>query len=411
MCCVPAKPANLTPSLFRNEALAAQASGFGGLLPWRMPWLTALAACIVLLLCVFLAVVSQLQYADKVTVSGKVQPQYKPLVVVSPQAGRVAGVSVRNDQWVTPGAPLLVINKALHNVSGRSINAVTAEFLNAQKQSVLSARAEFLKTAQLEVKLLQDRSSANQQQHESANSQAVLVDKQLRLASKQVQKYVALAAHGWISEVDLDQSQQQKLQVQEALLKARREVAALVAGGKSLATNIALQKQQVAMRQAEFDLDLLKLEQQQAQALIEEQFLVKAPMAGKVVDLLVQAGEQLTAAQPVLTLVPRSNNKLQVVATLPSAAAGRVVLGMSVRLRFSGFPYQRYGSGSGVVQAVSNVAAQDASGFRVVVDVLTLPEQVAAPPAGMSVEADIVLQQQVLWRWLLQPLQAAWRKL
>jgi membrane fusion protein len=165
------------------------------------------------------------------------------------------------------------------------------------------------------------------------------------------------------------------------------------------------------MRQAEFDLDLLRLEQQQAKAQLGEQILVKAPIAGKVVDLLVQAGEQLTTGQPVLTLAPRSNNNLQVVAMLPSSAAGRVVLGMSVRLRFSGFPYQRYGSGSGVVQAVSDVAAQDASGFRVVVDVLTLPEKVATPPAGMWVEADIVLQQQVLWRWLLQPLLAAWRKL
>lgn len=411
MCRVSAKPANLTPSLFRSEALAAQVPALGGLLPWRMPWLSGLAACLVFLLCVFLAVVSQLHYADKVTVSGKMQPQYKPQVVVSPQVGWVASVSARNNQWVNSGAPLFAINKALHEVSGRSKNAVTAEFLNVQRQSVLSARTEFLKTAQLEVELLQNRLSANQQQQHSAGSQTVLVGEQLRLAGKQMQKHVALAARGWISEVDLDRSKQQKLQVQEALLKAQREVDALVAGGKNLITNIALQRQQAVLRRAEFDLDLLKLEQQQATARIEDHLLVTAPIAGKVVDLLVQAGQQLTAGQPVLTLVPTSNNKLKVIATLPSSAAGRVAVGMSVRLRFSGFPYQRFGSGGGVVQAVSNVAAREASGFRVTVDVLTLPEKMTTPPSGMWVEADIILQQKALWRWLLQPFQAAWRKL
>ncbi|MEE4282185.1 MAG: hypothetical protein V2I41_09585, partial [Pseudomonadales bacterium] len=58
-----------------------QASGFGVTLPWQQPWLTTLSLTTGIGLCLALGFLSQLNYAEKIAVAGKVQPLQKPVVV------------------------------------------------------------------------------------------------------------------------------------------------------------------------------------------------------------------------------------------------------------------------------------------------------------------------------------------
>jgi len=252
---------------------------------------------------------------------------------------------------------------------------------------------------------------ANRAQQASAQGQALMLSRQLELSNRQLRKAQRLARDGWLSEHDLDQSHQQHFRAEEALLLARRDVSSLVAEALDLDTRIALQQQRSLLRQAEYDMDVLQLEQQLAAVQRDDFRLVKASVGGRVDDLLVQVGQRISAGEPALTLVRDTESKHQVLLALPSTAAGRVIPSMPVRLRFSGFPYQRFGAGTGVVRQISSVADATRPIYRAWVDVQVLPDAVETLPAGMLVEADIVLQDQQLWRWLLQPIVAAWRRL
>ena len=411
MCLVAPDPTPSSLSLFRNEVLLPQASGFGVTLPWQQPWLTTLSIATGIGLCLALVFLSQLNYAEKIAVTGKVQPLQKPVVVAAPEAGTVADVLVANGDIVVQGARLFSLNRAVHDLSGRSANFRAAQSIQAQLRSLRATRAEYVKTQALEEQLLRNQLSATQAQQASARGQTFLLSRQLDMSSRQLQKAQRLAGDGWLSEQDLEQSHQQHFRAEEALLLARRAAEALTADALGLDTRITLQQQKSLLRQAEYDMDVQQLELQLAAVQRDDFRLVKAPVAGKVDDLLLQPGERISAGKPALTLVQQSDQAQQVLLSLPSTAAGRVAVDMPVRLRFSGFPYQRFGVGAGTVRQISSVADAAQPIYRVWVDVQALPEAIATLPAGMLVEADIVLQQQPIWRWLLQPVQAAWRRL
>lgn len=408
MCLVVPDP---KPSLFRNIVLLPEAQGAGTILPWQHPWLTSLSIATGMGLCLALFFLSQLNYAEKIAIGGKVQPLQKPVVVTAPEAGIVAQVLVANGDSVSQDARLFSLNRAVHDLSGRSANLTAARSIQAQLRSLRVTRAEYVKTQVLEERRLKDAMVANQVQQASARRQKRMLLRQLELSSRQLQKAQHLAQQGWLSESDLDQSHQQHFRAEETLLLARRAASSLAADALDLETRIALQQQRSLLHQAEYDMEVIQLEQQLAAVQRKDFRLVKASVAGRVDDLQVQAGEQISAGKSVLTLVRETDSIYQVLLALPSTAAGRVTPGMSVRLRFSGFPYQRFGTGIGVVRQISSVADAVQPIYRAWVDVQVMPDAIDTLPAGMSVEADIVLQEQPLWRWLLQPLVAAWQRL
>ncbi|XOV84262.1 MAG: HlyD family secretion protein [bacterium] len=388
-----------------------QRVGLGGTVPWRLPGLTALSIATGIGLIGALGFLSQVNYAEKIAVSGKVQPLRKPVVVVTPEAGTVVDVWVADGERVAQGARLFSLNQALHDLGGQSANRRTAASLQARLRNLRATEAEYVKTQALEKELLQGHLAATEEKQSSARNQIDMLKRQLELARRQLRKAQRLARDGWLSEQDLDQSQQQYFRAEEALLLARRAADALGGDARGLGTRIALQQQKSLLRQAEYAMQAQQLEQQLVAVQRDDFQLVKAPVSGKVDDLRVQTGERIEAGRPALTLVQQSNDAHQVLLLLPSTAAGRVTADLPVRLRFSGYPYQRFGAGAGVIRQVSSVADTSQPIYRAWVDVQVLPDGVTTLPAGMLVDADIVLQAQPLWQWLLQPMLAAWHRL
>ena len=143
------------------------------------------------------------------------------------------------------------------------------------------------------------------------------------------------------------------------------------------------------------------------------EWLVVAPVAGRIVDLVAHAGAAVAAGSALLTVAPVSRGLHLIEVYLPSRAVGLVRPGMSVRLRYAGYPYQEYGSGRGEIAGVSEVNRADGRQplFRARIAVISLPDEVDRVPAGMLVSADIMLHSQSLWAWLVEPLQGALARL
>jgi len=104
---------------------------------------------------------------------------------------------------------------------------------------------------------------------------------------------------------------------------------------------------------------------------------------------------------------------------VPSRAIGFVTQGQTVRIRFDAFPYQRFGIYEGQVAVISKhvllpqelpipFADLKEPVYRITVNlkkqyVMAYGKQFPLQ-AGMSLDADIILEKQTLFRWILDPL-------
>jgi membrane fusion protein len=151
---------------------------------------------------------------------------------------------------------------------------------------------------------------------------------------------------------------------------------------------------------------------------IEQQRLgeLRAPTDGKVTGLLAKVGKSVSSQQKLLSILPKFSF-MQAVIYVPTSAFGFIEEGQSTQLRYHAFPYQRFGIHQGEVEQISsNVilpSETDMPGlitvpsYRVVV---TLNSQNISAygrehplRSGMKLDADIVIEQRSLLRWLFDP--------
>ena len=81
--------------------------------------------------------------------------------------------------------------------------------------------------------------------------------------------------------------------------------------------------------------------------------VLRAPADGVVLEIANRTtGSVVREAETMFTLVPR-DVPLQVEVNVDGKDVGQIAVGQSVRLKFDAFPFQKYGTGKGVVRVVS----------------------------------------------------------
>jgi membrane fusion protein len=165
------------------------------------------------------------------------------------------------------------------------------------------------------------------------------------------------------------------------------------------------------------DAEIMRLEQGRNHRLREMRQEINAPISGTVATLLLEPGEQVAPAMPLLTLVP-DHGVLQAKLLIASHAIGFVEVGQRVSLLFDAFPYQQFGSYPGTVVRVSPHpltrqemnSLPDGSAPVYLAAIALDSKNISAygkPVAlreGMTLSADILLESRSLLDWLLEPL-------
>jgi hemolysin D len=163
---------------------------------------------------------------------------------------------------------------------------------------------------------------------------------------------------------------------------------------------------------------------QHRRALLE----LKAPQDGIIKDLATHtAGTVVQPGTVLASLVPQEE-KLKVEAWVSNEDIGFVRPGQSVKLKFTAYPFQKYGMGEGTVEHVSADAQSEeeardkgatANGqqplrYKALVTLAASAldlEGVKYPLAvGMQTTAEILLGQRTVAEYLLSPVQKAWHE-
>ena len=361
------------------------------------------------------------EYTSKARLTGIVMPS-SGLIKITPQySGYVTKLTVQEGEHVQKG-------QALYHISGEhysSKGTVTLAAINLSLQtqhSMLSSQ-----------KMLEQRDNNQQQQAvqqhialiqlqiKSGEQRLLLAKHQADLSSIVASRYQKLITQKYVSEIEyqlkqiesssakenVENQRQLLLQLRASLDNAKDELAHLIVQGES--------------RNAELNRQLQIIKQQQFELASQENFTLTAPVSGTVVVILVRQGQSVKAQEPVMSLVPE-NSDLQIELYATSQNAGFIHPGQKVALRYTAFPYQKFGVQYGTIIEISRITLAptdllsispmiwkvNEGHYRVIVKpelshILAYGKYEPLRP-GMTLEGDVNLDTRYLWEWLTEPL-------
>lgn len=411
----------MTSSLFRKEALEYRKDKlYGDVILLQPLSLTLLVGAVLVICSLILAILFWGTYARKELVHGYLIPDKGIVKIYSPQPGTVSKVHVREGDSVQEGQILITVLSERSIQGGSDIDALKLREIELTKSQQLD-RIEG------EKKLFASEKSRLKAQMESLRKELGQIEVALtnqedrvQILESRVAAFKKLLVNKNISETDYQKLYEelivQKQNYQDLLrTKGNRE--------STLAqTESELEQLPIKTRShiTEIENSISELKQRYADVEGHRILEIRAPIAGTISSLQSKEGQWLASnvalSTPLLAILPK-NALMQAELYVPSRSIGFVEPGQTVRVRYDAFPYRRFGVYEGKVEIVSKHVLLPSElsvpidskepVYRVTVNLQSqnvnaygreFPLQ-----AGMSLEADMILEKQTLIKWLLDP--------
>lgn len=414
-------------ALFRNEVVRAQRSHWLGAIHLAIPlsflWLTSLAAALAAAIVLFMVLG---HYTRREAVSGRLVPSAGLLGVHSSTVGTVARVYVHQGESVHRGEPLVEISGEHDSAALGSTQALIGAQLRAQAKRFRAQLVDSQQAVEQQAAGLNAKLGLLQQQAAQIDGQIALEEKQVDSASGMLAKLRPLRAKGYVSAFQVEQQEATSLQMQSQVKALRRQQLDTRQQIEQVRQQLAQLPLDLAARQSAINHSISQNDQQLAQNELQRDAVLRAPTDGVVSTLLVKPGQQVSAEQPLLSMLPRGS-VLQAQLLVPSSAIGFVERGNEVVMRYQAFPYQKFGQQYGRVinvsrSALSNDELVSVLGararqplYRVLVALQHQSINAYGKPEflkpGMALDADIMLDRRSLWQWAFAPLYGLNRQL
>jgi membrane fusion protein len=415
----------MTSTLFRTEVIEARRERLTGTViaaspPGARVYGTMLGIAFVLLVAVLLFG----SFATRESVKGLVAPDLGIARVYPPGAVEVRAIHVAEGQRVIAGTPLVTVavtqgrDAGGEGVAGQ-IREIDRQDGELARQSALAAELGTAETGGLdqqragiaaEIASLQRQRTLAAGQAELAESGSARAARLLREQAGTKRQVEEARAAALSRRAEIEALDQQIITQREALRRIGTDIAQRRLGTARSGAELAAQRADLAGRRAALTrLDRLDL---------------TAPVAGEISGLNAEIGQRVSPDSSLLTLIP-SGSKMEVWLYVTSRAAGRVRVGQTVRLLFDAFPYQKFGAGRGSVVAISATPTDPllvdpglkitdpVYRVRVRVDRVNGPQAIANAGQlrpGMTLNADLVLEQRKLWEVFFDPILRAMRR-
>lgn len=407
--------------LFRPEVMQARRQEWLGSIslaqPLR-PWVFALLLFTAALgVGLFLACG---EYTRRAHVSGQLVPDLGLSMVTAPTAGVVERIYRQEGERVLVGSALALVSIPRSMASGVDARNDIGAGIERRRASLMAADVS-------EAALLETQAAGLRKQLENSRrelglvrAQAIGRRRQVALARETFERYRALGADGYVSQLQLRQQEQALLDQIGAQQEQARQATAMERQLAQIEQSLQELPAQKVAHAAAATRDLALLERERIQNEAESGLLLKSPVSGLLATSLVESGQAVQSGQPIMSLLP-AGSRLQAQLFVPSRAIGFIQPGDKVLLRYQAYPYQKFGHHLGTVSRVSrnalgrlelgsltDGATPGEPYYRVVVDlaeqhVVAYGKQESLRP-GMLVDADILGEHRKLYEWALEPL-------
>ncbi|AVU00842.1 HlyD family secretion protein [Xanthomonas oryzae] len=409
--------------MFRHQALAAstEPKSYGTvlLLGDRLAGGMALAGVLIIALIVlFLATFST---SRKVQWQGVVVPAGGTVSVIAPSAGSVSKVLVREGEQVHAGQAMFMLSESLGNARLEGGDGAIPELLDERRQSLKRETIERQRKAELLKNSMLERLGDYDEEIRASSQQEQLQVQIIALAEQTARTYSDLESSRYVSGIAVREKHLDLLGKKQQLVDIRRQIQQLRRERSSLASDMQSQMAQSKLDSLDLQRKTFELDQQLTENTGTRTVVVRALGKGVVGTINVAAGQGVGALLSLAVLIPEGR-PLEVEMYAPSQAVGLMREGMDVSLRYSAFPYQKFGQQKGRVKAISRStmrveevrlpASLMKSGaeplYRVRIDigsptVRVYGREVPLRP-GMLVEGSVNLERRKLYEWIIDPL-------
>lgn len=411
--------------LFRKQVQLARQNSWLGSISLRSPragwWLLGIGIFFLLAMIALLFLGS---YTRRERVDGALAPEGGLLSVAASSPGVVTRVFVREGDTVRAGDPLLEISGELSSAELGDTHAAVASQLELKRVRLQDDLDRQERQVAILERDLHSRERLVQAQILKLDERIAIQNEVTSSAEQLYEQWSAATESGAISRVQI-------LQQKDVLLNSRSQLRELEGLKFQLQDQAAQLQSQVMQLPADASGRLGSIERQLAdvsQSLLQnaaqKAFILRAPKEGSVGNMLVSNGQAVTAQQVLATVVPE-NSALRAELWVPSRSIGFVRVGEPVVIRYKAFPYQKFGSHVGRIEEISQstVSSTELSrqlgvemgepSFRVLA---TLESQEIAVVgggrplrAGMTLDADVVLDRRRLIEWIAEPIFGLYR--
>lgn len=405
--------------LFRKEAIQEQTHRLHGDVIVLPKIRHSITLCFILT-CVTAVLIwgSLSTYARKESIQGWLEPSSGIASIHSELAGIVEKVLVDQGEVVAEGQPLVVIARNRMLAGGVHLDQRLINELNAQKKRlelrlVLTNQSYQIRAEQLNQQLRSARHEVSE-----LHEQIQAVQERYALLSSQMERMEKLRVSGHVSDFDLDNSKQQML----AILGDKKE---LSRQGNTAASRIEQLESQIKLLPIERENTLtdihtrISLNTREASTLKSDtEQILFATTSGVITNLQVKVGQQISPTIPILSIAPQNSN-LDLHFLIPVKAIGFIEEGQILKIRYDAFPYQKIGLYSGILDSISTtiLLPQELSSAPVrptgpfykataklhETSVSAYGKQFPLRP-GMTLQADIKLDDRSFIEWLLEPI-------
>jgi membrane fusion protein len=360
-------------------------------------------------------------YARRVELRGVVLPSTGLVHITSPVVGWVETLNVRDGDNVTSGTPLYTLNTDTATRNG-DIQQQILRSLAAQRSMLLlqiDRKTQIKDQQHAELRRKIENLAAQIQQ---MNVQIEVKTEFVRQLTEDLTNVTSYFERGLVSANERIVRQQNWMRARDDLeeLKSR----ALRLQGEQIEIQAQLD---TLLLQSENEIDgmraeLLDIDQQVANSEAKHSIEIVASASGKVTAISSLPGQVVPAGARMLTIVP-THERMQAQLLAPSTSIGFLRPGQRVLLRYSAFPYQKFGEYWGTVTEISRAAlqaeeqkalvptmppAEQAKTFYRVTVVPDRPDVMAygrSEPlqASMQVDARVLLDRRPIYQWILEP--------
>jgi membrane fusion protein len=361
-------------------------------------------------------------YARRVDLQGTVLPNTGLIAISAPTSGWIESLAVQEGELVEQGTPLYTLDVDTATKGG-SVQQLVANVLIGQREMLTGQIDRRTGMSEETQKQLQQKIGNLNAQIDQLGVQITMQQGFFKTISDEYNLFRNLLERHQASLNEFNTRQQSWMQSQFKLQEL--ESSKLRLNGElndaqyQLATIAITTSDEIDALKAKISEINEKLATGEARRSIE----IRAPGAGVVTAIVGHPGQVVGAGSPMLKIVPQDTS-MEAELLAPSNAIGFVHEGERVLLRYSAFPYQKFGEYWGTVVTVSHAALspdqvqtllagaspvnQTGPFYHVIVkpdsQFVNIDGGRHSLPASMQVQAYALLDRRPLYQWILEPL-------
>jgi membrane fusion protein len=422
-----------TAPLFRREALLAIGErGLGELGHRDYRLFIAGSAIAALSTALLMALLALGTITLRITAVGIVMPKEGTIQLVAPIAGAVKSIAVKEGEQVFEGQEVaqLTFDRSLSTgfLSEATANAVREKQNLLQQEARMRQQLGSNRTQQIDKRI----KSLSKELVEAEN-EARLLQRRVEISEIGFKRSQDLVQQGFLSESQLQAKEDELVELKSRTSSATRNASAIERDIKDQIAELKNEELQQASDLAQISRTGASLKQEATDNQARRGTVIRAPFEGIITTINMKAGSSIQSGQALAMMVPKSgtvkHTSLQAEIFVPSKSVGFVQNDQEAWIRYSAFPYQKYGLFRGVVRSVTAtpISIQDLPPtqaqaitantksnepvYRVVVDLsdssVAANGAIRAIRPGMMLEADLIKDEWALWELLFEPLIAA----